>query len=147
MVASTNQLIPLATPVGDSYSGPGVTNNVFNPTLLLDGRYTITYTYVESVTSCQNSCEFIITVYIGINEIVKEGISVYPNPNNGKFTINLKDIKDAKKYQIYDIKGSLIVEQIVTDELQEVNMNVQSGYYTIKVITDTNVYIERIVVN
>ncbi|MDD3875834.1 MAG: gliding motility-associated C-terminal domain-containing protein [Bacteroidales bacterium] len=41
------------TPVGGTYTGPGVSNNQFNPTVAGDGTHTITYTI--SVLGCTNS--------------------------------------------------------------------------------------------
>jgi len=48
------------TPTGGTYSGTGVTNNIFNPTTAGDGTFTITYTI--SVFGCQNSSTNTITV-------------------------------------------------------------------------------------
>ena len=54
-----------ATPAGGTYSGPGVNNNEFLPQLAGIGTFTITYTYVDTLTGCRNS----ITSSILVNDV------------------------------------------------------------------------------
>jgi hypothetical protein len=49
------------TPLGGVYSGPGVENGIFDPSVAGLGDHVITYTYVDDNT-CINSCEYTITV-------------------------------------------------------------------------------------
>ncbi len=51
----------IATPTGGTYSGTGVSNNTFNPSVAGVGEHTITYTYTDA-NGCTNSVEFTITV-------------------------------------------------------------------------------------
>ncbi|MEJ5245484.1 MAG: right-handed parallel beta-helix repeat-containing protein [Bacteroidota bacterium] len=62
----TPQTLTGGLPVGGTYSGPGVSNGVFNPSVAGVGAHTITYTYTDA-NGCTNSAEFTITV---INSIV-----------------------------------------------------------------------------
>ena len=97
----------------------------------------------------QNACEASDTLEvlsIGIKDVRTESITVYPNPSNGEFTINLGNIENARKYQIFDMKGSIVTEAKITSSLQQVNINVVPGNYTVKVITDRKVYVENIVI-
>ncbi|MDX5348162.1 MAG: hypothetical protein LPJ89_02670, partial [Hymenobacteraceae bacterium] len=48
------------TPTGGTYSGPGVSNNRFNPASVAAGTYTITYTVTQN--GCTNSATNTITV-------------------------------------------------------------------------------------
>ncbi|MDD3878060.1 MAG: cohesin domain-containing protein, partial [Bacteroidales bacterium] len=50
-------------PTGGTYSGPGVTANVFFPSTVPTGNNTLTYTYQDPVTLCFNSCDFTAYVY------------------------------------------------------------------------------------
>lgn len=50
------------TPAGGTYTGPGVTNNNFNPANAGIGTHTITYTYTDGTTTCTNSTTNTITV-------------------------------------------------------------------------------------
>jgi len=48
-------------PAGGTFSGPGVTSNVFSPDVAQVGTHTITYRY-EDGNGCINSCTFPLTV-------------------------------------------------------------------------------------
>nr|NQU93221.1 T9SS type A sorting domain-containing protein [Bacteroidota bacterium] len=50
------------TPPGGTYTGPGVTNNEFDPMGATVGEHTITYTIGVPGTNCFAQCEFKITV-------------------------------------------------------------------------------------
>ena len=50
------------TPAGGTYSGPGVSGNVFDPSSVGPGVYTIEYCYTDPVTQCEGCCEFEIEV-------------------------------------------------------------------------------------
>jgi hypothetical protein len=48
-------------PVGGVYSGTGIINNVFDPSIAGLGEHSITYYYIDS-QGCSNTCIFVITV-------------------------------------------------------------------------------------
>ncbi len=50
------------SPSGGTWSGENVTGNTFNATGLSAGSYTVTYTYMNSVTGCQKSANATIVV-------------------------------------------------------------------------------------
>src|SRR5690606_29073758 len=50
------------TPAGGTFSGPGVTGNVFNPVTAGPGVHTVSYTYTD-VNGCSNTGTTSITVY------------------------------------------------------------------------------------
>lgn len=51
-----------ATPAGGTYSGPGVSGGIFDPSVAGPGIHTITYSYTDPGTGCSNQCTFPITV-------------------------------------------------------------------------------------
>ncbi|MEW6469766.1 MAG: M4 family metallopeptidase [Bacteroidota bacterium] len=77
------------SPSGGTYSGPGVSGGVFDPSVAGIGTHTITYTYTD-VNGCTGTATQ--TIYVdacaGIDPfIVADGFSVYPNPSSGSFTV------------------------------------------------------------
>lgn len=62
-VMNTDELVNLSggLPAGGSYSGAGVTNGVFDPSIGA-GTYTITYSFTDAVTGCDGSASKSITV-------------------------------------------------------------------------------------
>lgn len=76
-------------PVGGEYSGPGVSNGVFDPSVAGLGMHTITYTYTD-INFCSNSAidSIGVTQFTGISlQDNQNKTIVYPNPTNGNFNI------------------------------------------------------------
>lgn len=98
-------------PEGGVYSGPGVTNGWFDPATAGLGEHTITYTY-EDVNGCDNFAAETILVdpCTGIGESsVEDGITVYPNPNTGSFTIRIQmDSNEPLTLKIFNTLNALI---------------------------------------
>lgn len=67
-------------------------------------------------------------------------ITIYPNPNNGQFIINIAETQlQNALLKIYDINGRLVYEQELKDEskqLFELQTELKNGIYLIE-INDT----------
>ncbi|MCF8296113.1 MAG: T9SS type A sorting domain-containing protein, partial [Saprospiraceae bacterium] len=59
------------TPSNGVYSGPGISGNIFNPSIAGVGIHGITYTYTDVITGCSNSQ----TQYVMINSLPQVSIS------------------------------------------------------------------------
>ncbi|MBO7133458.1 MAG: C10 family peptidase [Bacteroidales bacterium] len=84
-----------------------------------------------------------------IDEEVAEGISVYPNPTSGMFTVGLGAIKGKATCQIVNANGSIIeTREVNADDNSEIvfNCNVNSGVYFVRIISDNNVWTKRVVI-
>ncbi len=77
-----------------------------------------------------------------MEEIVAEaGIKVYPNPNNGMFTLNLPSAEDAQ-ILISNVSGQVVYRNNVSGT-QKVSIDLSSnahGIYMIQVVSGTNTY-------
>jgi serine protease len=100
------------SPSGGVYAGTGVSGSTFNSQASA-GTYTATYSYTNSTTGCSNTAFLNISVNVctGINSVsLPDGaLTVYPNPNNGVFTIKA-NVADAYSLSIYNNIGQLIIE-------------------------------------
>jgi photosystem II stability/assembly factor-like uncharacterized protein len=87
---------------------------------------------------------------LGIEEnSLNKSISVYPNPTNGKFCIDLKEPKSKMEVEIYNVLGQKIYESLTQTPLStnEINFDPQSkGVYLIKINDGETSYTETIVV-
>jgi len=84
-----------------------------------------------------------------IDEEVAEGISVYPNPTSGMFTVGLGTIEGKATCQIVNANGSIIeTREINADSNSEIvfDCNVNSGVYFVRIISGNNVWTERVVI-
>ncbi|MDT0294972.1 reprolysin-like metallopeptidase [Mesonia ostreae] len=77
--------------------------------------------------------------------------SVYPNPNNGSFTINFNEASGEKySAKVYDLRGRLIsTSTISTSESLTKNINLnqpQSGIYILKVSNGSQESVKKLIV-
>ncbi len=128
-------------------------NAVFEARALLN---MVSYSNIEYSDSCNEAS----VGRIGYFEEEQQGIVVaeniqanlFPNPNNGEFTLayDLKNIAEAT-IQLYDVRGSLLLSQTVTNEnnLTKLNAtNFDNGIYFIKVIANNNtLWVSKFVIN
>ena len=75
------------------------------------------------------------------------GISVYPNPNTGRFAIDIAHRSEKTYIRIIDIYGQVVRTLITTDKQTDVDLgNVARGTYMLEVTTGEKIYREKIVV-
>lgn len=78
--------------------------------------------------------------------IQEQGMWIYPNPNQGVFTIDFEQ-SDAYQIEIFDAIGQRIFQTSFTGNKNLIQLDVQAtGIYTIKVSTDNNSYYSRLVI-
>ncbi|MDD2385993.1 MAG: GEVED domain-containing protein, partial [Bacteroidales bacterium] len=146
LVAFTGQ-----TPAGGTFTGTGVVGDTFDPNGLDNGTYIITYTYTDPTTGCDNSCDFnvIVDVDISVADITVESIGIFPNPNKGEFTIDFSNIQGDVSYQVYDTKGSIIVQREIPtngNTVEEVSVDLTPGVYYVKIVTTNQTFVEKLVI-
>ena len=124
-----------------------------NPATSTSANQSVTYstagTYNASLTVTgpggSNTKNQIIKVepYISIEENILKNIDIYPNPNNGKFTISTPEIS---KVTIYDLSGRLINTFKTTEEKTTVDIKQDAGIYFIKIENTSCSKIEKIII-
>lgn len=97
--------------------------------------------------------EYDIPTFIDNNKTnFKENIKVYPNPSDGNFTVELKNLKSTEvKISIYDISGKEIYMLNTSIDLNKdynkINLSdVPSGFYLISVVSNNDNITEKILV-
>ena len=69
--------------------------------------------------------------------------SVYPNPNNGSFTINLNG---EANYQIFNSIGQRVMSGSFTDEIQIKAEGLNQGVYFLQLVGEQGTKVEKIVI-
>lgn len=145
--------LPLGTPAGGNYSGAGIFNNNFDPSLSGIGTHNIIYTYTDS-NSCTSSDTTSITVELctGIKDFPYDGIvNIYPNPNKGYFIIEKSTNINTEVYiKLLDATSKLILEKIISINNQKIEVditNYSKGIYYIQLIIDDEIFIKQILKN
>jgi Secretion system C-terminal sorting domain len=123
-------------PAGGTYTGSAIVNDTFNMGLFTGiGRDTVTYTYTDS-----NGCSSVAVDYFNVEfcEGIKSipgtnSISLYPNPNNGSFTLQTY-LLEGQRYTITDILGKIVAEGLVERATQPIDLpKVNEGSYTLSI--------------
>ncbi|MCD4731334.1 MAG: PKD domain-containing protein, partial [Bacteroidales bacterium] len=130
-------------PAGGEYSGQGVENGWFNPTLAGIGTHTITYTYTDP-EECENFATETILVdpCTGINNLTNlSGLVIYPNPTTGMIFVgldqNIGPIEVIVVNTLNDVVYSYSSENLTRKKLNIDLSNLVKGIYFIKIKTDT----------
>ncbi len=139
-------------PLNGSFSGQGVTGGVFNPAAAGLGIHDITYTYIDG-NGCSNYAIDFITVqtcpHVLDMQAELDAIAVYPNPNNGMFTLEFSNqsIFNNEKFEVFliDAFGNIVMNQNISavNTLFDVS-NVASGIYSMQIRSQNAMKIMRI---
>jgi hypothetical protein len=131
----------VATPSGGSFTGPGVVGNVFSPSSVGVGTYTLFYEYTDG-NGCSEQGTQVVNVD-GCSSVAEETLaySIYPNPAEGFFSV-ISDV-EFESIALRDVNGKLI-QQFAANE--QVNVStLSSGVYLVELIHAGQRYTERIV--
>jgi hypothetical protein len=86
---------------------------------------------------------------LGTKEFQLQNIGIYPNPSSGIFSIQLGQII-PKNIEIFDLTGKTIYAKNEFDKNKEIVLNLSSisnGIYFIKIATDTQSLVKKIIKN
>ncbi|HTF02957.1 MAG TPA: T9SS type A sorting domain-containing protein, partial [Bacteroidia bacterium] len=142
-------LVLTGSPVAGTFSGPGVTGSNFDPSSL-NGPQTIVYTFTDT-NGCVGTASdnIVVDPCTGINDnnSVIFGMSVYPNPNYGKFNIELNYVPvNDVTVEITNTLGQVVATYVMNTTLLEVNIGMyEGGIYNVKVTDGQTTYVGRIV--
>ncbi|HTF06531.1 MAG TPA: T9SS type A sorting domain-containing protein, partial [Bacteroidia bacterium] len=131
-----------ASPSGGTWSGPGVMGSMMDPTMANIGANTVTYAYTDGLgCSATDSLSIYVDVCTGIAQAQGSALSLFPNPNNGTFTVNWNGATSAT-IEVFDALGQLVdVRTIAAGTRTEIALET-SGIYSVVISTGDG---ERIV--
>ncbi len=141
VAAHSNQTFTISSNINYSISsvkvdGTDVTNQLINSSYSftdVTDNHTIVATFVSEV---------------GINEYGQEAISLYPNPNNGSFTLKINGMDEESVCRIYDVRGAVVDSRLLDAHTEEVNFQtaLSAGVYIVKVQSAHRCLTHRLVV-
>ena len=116
-------------------------------TLTEDQREGFTYTFTNVVAGHTINVTFRLATSVEINNAAS--MAVYPNPNNGMFSIDFSNIEGDATYQLIDARGVVVETRdinVMNGETMNFNHNLRAGAYFVRIINGDKVYVEQIVV-
>lgn len=131
-------------PASGTYSGAGVSSNIFNPTDAGIGTTLITYTYTDITTGCSGSAQSTIEVdeCLKIDEKTKESMSVFPNPTNNEFIIQAEGL--LEEVLLLELNGK-IVKRFDSNLAFDVS-EITNGVYFVQAKIKGKPYIQRLII-
>ncbi len=82
---------------------------------------------------------------VGVEDNTLTGISVYPNPSNGEFTITNDDNVNSD-IVVYDMLGQIVYSSAMTAKATVDLSTLGAGTYVVKVSNDNGTYVENVVI-
>lgn len=143
------------SPAGGIFSGPGVTGSSFNPATAGVGAQTITYDYTDA-NGCSGQATSTITVSacVGITEpFIAAGMNVYPNPNDGYFTLTIKDADYSElSVEVVTIEGKVVYSDMASNVqgnyVKAIDLtNEANGIYFLRITANGQTFMQKIVKN
>lgn len=134
------------SPAGGTYTGPGVSSNMFDAAAAGTGSHTITYTYMDN-NSCSNTATQVIVVDVctGIQEAALNGISIYPNPAGEAFFIETND-SGISTVEVFNAMGQLLVKEQASGKARIDMSSRDNGIYLVKITNGNASYIQKIII-
>jgi hypothetical protein len=73
-------------------------------------------------------------------------ILVYPNPNNGQFTLEFSETNQNILVEVFDIMGKKVYSKNSSVSINQINIAEQpKGIYLVKVTANNQVFTEKII--
>ncbi|MCY7410638.1 MAG: GEVED domain-containing protein [Chitinophagales bacterium] len=141
-------------PAGGIFSGAGINGNIFDPAIAgVGGPYEIIYTYTDS-NGCTASDTQLVTVLFFNGILIEEifsSFSVYPNPNDGKFFIELNSSSPKNNFtlSIYNLLGNEVYVKKYSSLPTQKNIwvdlsNLKKGNYLLQISSENSILRETL---
>jgi len=116
---------------------------------LAPGSYTLT---VTDSNGCTGSISGVVNMFVGIGEIHAGTISIHPNPNNGQFVVELKDLNSESYHlEVRNIIGQIVYADVIqggTVERVNIDLNNQEkGVYVFSISNSNSKRTEKLIVH
>jgi hypothetical protein len=87
----------------------------------------------------------VLDIATGINELAKQGITIYPNPTHGVFYIN-NETNEEMQLMIMDVAGRLVVNKTLYNSINTIDISEQSsGIYIIQLTRGEDTYNSKLI--
>jgi hypothetical protein len=140
---------------GGSWSddtGTGLlSGSTFNTVGIPNGTYQFTYTVNNGICpAVSTTVSVIVDDCIGIDEHAMLDLTIYPNPNSGKFFLTNAGITTDLSVRLTDLNGKLVFAKSGTlnaNDQMEIDVNVVTGVYMLNVRSNEAVNTYKVVIN
>lgn len=119
----------ISNQTGTVFSGTGVVGTSFDPIAAGLGLHMITASFTDGVGCTANeTMSILVEDCASLSDLSINGVSVFPNPNQGSFTIKGLELETA--FSVYDLNGKIIFEGVASSAAEQIQLpKITSGIY------------------
>lgn len=127
----------------------GANSVLYDATLSGDGDY---FVQITDCNGCTNFSDTVSVTGISVDDISEfTNVNVYPNPNDGTFTIELFNTQSNNAMlRVIDIAGAVVAEEqligISGATRHTYSLDIAPGIYSVQVISDRGTVAQRIII-
>ena len=121
---------------------------MFYPAVADTGTHIVTYVFTDA-SGCTGTDSIAITVdeCLSLSQIQQQQIQLFPNPNNGTFTLRLPSEVQNARFNISDLAGSVVYSEVLMGQETEVETGLSPGVYLLNLFIDNQNITRKISVN
>jgi carboxypeptidase T len=119
----------ISNQTGTVFSGTGVVGTSFDPIAAGLGLHMISASFTDGVGCTANeTMSILVEDCASLSDLSINGVSVFPNPNQGSFTIKGLELETA--FSVYDLNGKIIFEGVASSTTEQIQLpKITSGIY------------------
>lgn len=119
----------ISNQTGTVFSGTGVVGTSFDPIAAGLGLHMISASFTDGVGCTANeTMSILVEDCASLSDLSINGVSVFPNPNQGSFTIKGLELETA--FSVYDLNGKIIFEGVASSTTEQIQLpKIPSGIY------------------
>lgn len=102
-----------------------------DPTITITQRGTYTLT-VDDGVGCKSTVNYFVDPSSGLENLYEETTTIFPNPTDGHFYIQSKEINNLDKVEIRSLTGEIYGSYLKKDQVDKIQLDasgLSSGYY------------------
>lgn len=136
--------------INDGTADYKVDDKIFEyvPTLgdVLDITGVISYSFGSFVLFPRTADDVTVSSALGFDDLRSREVSVYPNPSNGRFYVQMGDaFKVNTKIEVFNIIGMKVLETITNDFKTEIDLSaMKQGVYYVRVDDGQNIVTQKV---
>lgn len=82
------------------------------------------------------------TMSVSVKNLTSSSFDIFPNPNNGNFTLDTKSNITLKEIKIMNTQGKVIRTKSINNEMKDISIDMPNGIYFIQVVSSDDKIVE-----